>query len=99
MTQKLHYIAILTICFCADSYAEEKKGNPQDTIIVTADRNEKTVWDSSVSVNAVNRDEIEKLNGDSVVEALRDIPGVELTVPALAGRKQSLIRGDAPSRS
>ena len=59
MTPKLHYVAILTICFCADSYAEEKKGNPQDTIIVTADRNEKTVWDSSVSVNAVNRDEIE----------------------------------------
>lgn len=98
MTQKLHYIAILTICFCADSYAEEKKGNPQDTIIVTADRNEKTVWDSSVSVNAVNRDEIEKLNGDSVVEALRDIPGVEITDNALAGRKQIMIRGEAPSR-
>lgn len=98
MTQKLPYIAILTICFCADSYAEEKKGNPQDTIIVTADRNEKTVWDSSVSVNAVNRDEIEKLNGDSVVEALRDIPGVEITDNALAGRKQIMIRGEAPSR-
>lgn len=98
MTPKLHYVAILTICFCADSYAEEKKGNPQDTIIVTADRNEKTVWDSSVSVNAVNRDEIEKLNGDSVVEALRDIPGVEITDNALAGRKQIMIRGEAPSR-
>lgn len=98
MTPKLHYIALLTICFCADSYAEEKKGNPQDTIIVTADRNEKTVWDSSVSVNAVNRDEIEKLNGDSVVEALRDIPGVEITDNALAGRKQIMIRGEAPSR-
>lgn len=98
MNQKLPYIAILTICFCADTYAEEKKGNPQDTIIVTADRNEKTVWDSSVSVNAVNRDEIEKLNGDSVVEALRDIPGVEITDNALAGRKQIMIRGEAPSR-
>ena len=93
-----YYIAILTICFCTDISAEERKSNPQDTIIVTADRNKKSVWDSSVSVNAVNRDEIEKLNGDSVVEALRDIPGVEITDNALAGRKQIMIRGEAPSR-
>ncbi|MCT6867355.1 MAG: TonB-dependent receptor plug domain-containing protein, partial [Gilliamella apicola] len=81
-----------------DTFAEERKNNPQDTIIVTADRNEKTVWDSSVSVNAVNRDDIDKQNGDSVVEALRDIPGVEITDNALAGRKQIMIRGEAPSR-
>ena len=93
-----YYIAILTLCFSADLLAEERKSNPQDTIIVTADRNGKSVWDSSVSVNAVNRDEIEKLNGDSVVEVLRDIPGVEITDNALAGRKQIMIRGEAPSR-
>ena len=92
------YIAILNICFCVDAFAEERKNNPQDTIIVTADRNEKTVWDSSISVSAVNRDDIEKQNGDSVVEALRDIPGVEITDNALAGRKQIMIRGEAPSR-
>ena len=91
-------VTILNLCFCLDVLAEERKNNPKDTIIVTADRNEKTIWDSSISANAVNREEIEKQNGDSVVETLRDIPGVEITDNALAGRKQIMIRGEAPSR-
>ena len=92
------YVAIFNLFFCTDAFANEQKSNPQDTIIVSADRNEKTIWDSTVSVNAINHDEIEKQNGDSIVEALRDIPGVEITDNALAGRKQIMIRGEAPSR-
>ncbi|NUF27254.1 TonB-dependent receptor [Gilliamella sp. ESL0254] len=92
------YIAMLTLCFSADTFAEENRTSSHDTIIVTADRNEKSIWDSAVSVNAINRDDIEKQNGDSVAEVLRDIPGVEITDNSLAGRKQIMIRGEAPSR-
>lgn len=91
-------ISLTNLLFIDQTFADTKKPTPQDTIVVTADRNEKTVWDSSVSVTAVNRDEIENQNGDSVVEALRDIPGVEIMDNALAGRKQIMIRGEAPSR-
>jgi hemoglobin/transferrin/lactoferrin receptor protein len=91
------YITLLSLCLSTNTFAAENR-SPQDTIIVTADRNEKTVWDSSVSVNAINRDDIEKQNGDSVVEALRDIPGVEITDNSLAGRKQIMIRGEVPAR-
>ncbi|WP_081299646.1 TonB-dependent receptor [Gilliamella sp. wkB112] len=91
-------ITFFNLFFMANAFADERKSNYHDTIVVTADRNEKTVWDSSVSVNVVNRDEIEKQNGDSIVESLRDIPGVEITDNSLAGRKQIMIRGEAPSR-
>lgn len=71
--------------------------NNQDTIVVTADRTEKKVWDSAVSVNVVDREKIEKTSGDSIAEALRDIPGVEIYDNGTAGRKQIIIRGESPS--
>lgn len=70
----------------------------QDTIVVTAARGEQSIWDSSVSVVAINSEEIRENNGDSIIETLRDIPGVEISDNALAGRKQIMIRGEAPSR-
>lgn len=69
-----------------------------DTIVVTSDRNEKSIWESAMPVTAVNSDDIAKNNGDSIIETLRDIPGVEITDNSLAGRKQIMIRGEAPSR-
>lgn len=68
-----------------------------DTMLVTADRTEKRVWDSSVSAYVVDREAIERNNGDSLAEALRDIPGVEIYDNATAGRKQVIIRGESPS--
>lgn len=70
----------------------------QDTIVVTAARGEQSIWDSSVSVVAINSEEIRENNGDSIIETLRDVPGVEISDNALAGRKQIMIRGEAPSR-
>ncbi|WP_392566063.1 TonB-dependent receptor [Utexia brackfieldae] len=80
------------------SEAEKKLAYLQDTIIVTADRSEKSIWHSSVSVNAVNEEELAKQNGDSIAEALRDIPGVEIADNSLAGRKQIMIRGESSNR-
>lgn len=69
-----------------------------DTITVTSERSEKSIWQSSMSVAAVNLDELKKHNGDSIIETLRDIPGVEISDNSLAGRKQLMIRGEAPSK-
>lgn len=74
---------------------EEKEG---DTMVVSASRSEKPLWESPVSIQVVDRQALDKLTGDSVAEALRDVPGVEIYDNALAGRKQIRIRGEAPSR-
>lgn len=78
--------------------SNNKPPSSLETITVTSDRGEKSIWDSSMPVVAVNEDEIKKHNGDSIIETLRDIPGIEISDNSLAGRKQLMIRGEAPSR-
>jgi hemoglobin/transferrin/lactoferrin receptor protein len=79
--------------------ANDKKSNTtQETMIVTADRSEQSIWDSSVTVAAIDRDQLDQQNGDSIIEALRDIPGVDISDNGLAGRKQIMIRGESSSR-
>lgn len=93
-----HYLCTIAGLLLATTNTSQADPTNMDTVVVTADRTEKTVWESSVSVNVVDRDTIEKTNGDSIAEALRDVPGVEIYDNATAGRKQIMIRGEAPSR-
>ncbi|RKS87744.1 hemoglobin/transferrin/lactoferrin receptor protein [Orbus hercynius] len=81
-----------------NSKAKNKVASALDTIIVTSERSEKSIWESPMPVAVVNSDEIKKQNGDSIIETLRDIPGVEISDNSLAGRKQIMIRGEEPSR-
>ncbi|WP_392561167.1 TonB-dependent receptor [Orbus sturtevantii] len=89
--------ALINIAY-AGTTTNKIEPNKQETIIVTAARSEQSIWDSSVSVSAINSEDIQKNNGDSIVETLRDIPGVEISDNSLAGRKQIIIRGESSSR-
>ncbi len=71
--------------------------NNTDTLVVTGTRTEKRIWDSSVSAYVLDRETLERNNSDSIGEALRDIPGIEIYDNATAGRKQIIIRGESPS--
>lgn len=93
--------SLVNIAYADDDLLTDKNKTAsvkQEIITVTASRGEQSIWDSSVAVSAVNSEEIQKNNGNSIVETLRDIPGVDITDNALAGRKQIMIRGESSSR-
>lgn len=60
-----------------------------DQIIVTAGRVEQTIQDANASVNVVTRKEIEQKHYQSVSEALRNIPGVNVQNYAATGSNYS----------
>ncbi|VFS49866.1 TonB-dependent receptor plug domain-containing protein [Budvicia aquatica] len=95
---------ILPLLSCTSALADSSTSTPVsattpgETMVISASRSESTLWESPVSMQVVDREELDRLTGDSVAEALRDIPGVDIYDNALAGRKQIRIRGEAPSR-
>lgn len=74
------------------------KANGEETLVVTANRSESTLWNSPATIQVIDRETLEKSTSTSIADDLQDIPGVEVTDNALAGRKQIRIRGEASSR-
>lgn len=70
----------------------------EDTVIVTANRTESSLWDSPATIQVIDRQTLQNSTSVSIADDLQDIPGVEVTDNALAGRKQIRIRGEASSR-
>jgi len=70
----------------------------EDTLIVTANRTESSLWDSPATIQVIDRQTLQHSTSVSLADDLQDIPGVEVTDNALAGRKQIRIRGEASSR-
>lgn len=81
-----------------DSAFAQPNTAPDDTIIVSASRTETNLWNSPVTVQVVDSKALENSTSVSIADDLKDIPGVEVTDNALAGRKQIRIRGEASSR-
>lgn len=81
-----------------DSAFAQPNTAPDDTIIVSASRTETNLWNSPVTVQVVDSKTLENSTSVSIADDLKDIPGVEVTDNALAGRKQIRIRGEASSR-
>lgn len=69
-----------------------------ETLIVTANRTESSLWDSPATVQVIDRETLNNSTSVSIANDLQDIPGVEVTDNSLAGRKQIRIRGEASSR-
>lgn len=101
-TRKTFLTTLLPLLMISNASAEAISGSDKEkedeTMVVSASRTEKPLWESPVSIQVIDRQALDKLTGDSVAEALRDVPGVEIYDNALAGRKQIRIRGEAPSR-
>lgn len=87
----------LYLC-CFISVSASAANNDNDIMVVSAGRETQSIWKSPVSIDVVTREQLDRLTGDSIGEALRDIPGLEISDNALTGRKQIVIRGEAASR-
>ncbi|AOR61831.1 TonB-dependent receptor plug domain-containing protein [Pectobacterium wasabiae] len=72
--------------------------NSDEITVISAGRTEQNLWESPVTMQVVDNEKLSKYTSDSIAEALRDIPGVDITDTALAGRKQIRIRGEEASR-
>ena len=83
--------ALLSVSGTAFAAAEDV---PLDDVIVTATRTAVTVDDTLASVNVITREDIERLQAQSVVELLRGLPGVSVTTNGGPGKQASVfLRG------
>ncbi|WP_272578669.1 MULTISPECIES: TonB-dependent receptor [Providencia] len=69
-----------------------------ETMVVTSTRSESSLWNSPVTMQVIDKQQLDSSTNIALADDLRDIPGVEITDNALAGRKQIRIRGEASSR-
>lgn len=97
MDKKLCFAAAFSLVPCCSVMAETAVEN-EDVVVVSASRTEQSLWNSPVTMQVVGSEQLRKLSGDSITEALRDIPGVTVTDTGLPGRKQVLIRGEKSDR-
>lgn len=66
-------------------------------VVVTGTRAEREVGAVPYSISVVDRDELARSGADSPAEALRDLPGVQITDTSLGGGKRVRIRGEVGS--
>lgn len=84
--------------FAAQTIAEHNQTSSNDTMVVTSSRIETSLWSSPATIQVIDKQSLENSTNSSIADDLQDIPGVEITDNALAGRKQIRIRGEASSR-
>lgn len=77
---------------------QQKTIADDETLVVTANRSESTLWNSPATIQVIDSQTLQTSTRNSLADELQDIPGVEVTDNALAGRKQVRIRGEASSR-
>ncbi len=69
-----------------------------ETVVVTATRTPKDLKNVPVAVTVITREELQKRDVRTVADALRDVPGVELTDSAMAGGQRMIVRGESGNR-
>ena len=67
-------------------------------LVVTPTRTEQNLQDAPAAVSVVTSDDIVRAGPDGIAEALRDVPGVEITDAGQAGQKRIRIRGQEARR-
>lgn len=82
----------------ASTTTQQKTAAESETLIVTANRAESTLWNSPATIQVIDSQTLQNSTRSALADELKDIPGVEITDNALAGRKQVRIRGEASSR-
>lgn len=102
INQRPFILSALTLCMSGATFAATSpthgSTSDEDTLIVTANRTESSLWDSPATIQVIDRQTLQHSTSVSLADDLQDIPGVEVTDNALAGRKQIRIRGEASSR-
>mgnify|MGYP003365629818 CR=1 FL=1 len=82
----------------ASTNTQQTTNSRGETLVVTANRAESSLWNSPATIQVIDNQTLEKTTRNTLADELQDIPGVEVTDNALAGRKQVRIRGEASSR-
>lgn len=82
----------------ASTSTQQTTNSRGETLVVTANRAESSLWNSPATIQVIDNQTLERTTRNTLADELRDIPGVEVTDNALAGRKQVRIRGEASSR-
>lgn len=77
---------------------QQKTSADDETLVVTANRAESSLGESPATIQVIDSQVLQSSTHNTLADELRDIPGVEVTDNALAGRKQIRIRGEASSR-
>ncbi|WP_267443346.1 TonB-dependent receptor plug domain-containing protein [Erwinia psidii] len=76
----------------------QAKTTKEDTMVITANRGETSLWHSPATIQVIDSNMLQNSTHVAIADDLQDIPGVELTDNALAGRRQIRIRGETSSR-
>lgn len=84
--------------FAAQTVPETNLSEKNDIMVVTTNRLGSSLWNSPATIQVIDKQELDNSTNTSIADDLQDIPGVEITDNALAGRKQIRIRGEASSR-
>ncbi len=89
----------LLLCPLAAAQAQEQElKQTTDEVKVTATKVERPIEEVPYSVGQVRSDEIVRRGNESVADALRDIPGVQVTDTGANGIKRISIRGESAAR-
>ncbi|MFP5596996.1 TonB-dependent receptor [Kluyvera sp. 142486] len=103
ITRGSFVLSALALCVssaasAATSSETPHKASKEETLVVTANRSESSLWNSPATIQVIDHQTLQNSTSTSIADDLQDIPGVEITDNALAGRKQIRIRGEASSR-
>ncbi len=92
---------------CYKIIHEKAEASPQEraaclekyvTFVVTANRAERSLLEVPGSMSVISAPQIEQGSGDSVADAVRDVPGVEISDAGEPGFKRLRIRGEDSRR-
>lgn len=103
ITRGSFVLSALALCVSSAASAATSSETPhktskEETLVVTANRSESSLWNSPATIQVIDHQTLQNSTSTSIADDLQDIPGVEITDNALAGRKQIRIRGEASSR-
>ncbi len=93
VTELITLVAVI-LGQCIPVAADEKEEKPLGTVVVTATRTEQPIEQATTSISVITADEIDSRHADSVIDLLRDVPGLDVTQLGSTGTSASvLIRG------
>src|SRR5690606_4581746 len=76
------------------AFAQQDDDKQLDPVVVTASRGEQSLANTLAAVTVIDREDIERLEPDSLPELLRRIPGVSISNNGGFGKESSLfLRG------
>ena len=92
INQRPFILSALTLCMSGAASAATSTTHASapddDTVIVTANRSESSLWDSPATIQVIDRQTLQNSTNVSIADDLQDIPGVESPItPSQGGNK------------